>query len=870
MSTDTNDADRPPRPDAPSVNYTEIAPALKSKHQWLCWRHEWKPDRGEWTKVPVNPTGSYRVDPTDSDNWVSFEAAREGHESPDSDTQGLAFAFSPDGTITGVDLDDCREPGSGRPEEWAKAIVETLDSFTEVSPSGEGYHVYVHGFVPDGGNRSGPVEMYDQTRFFTVTGQHVPGTPETVNQRMDKLRQVHAEHIAEDSESGDDTGSSGPRGDVDLSDKELLEKARNAENGDKFRRLWNGNTAGYPSQSEADLALCGMLAFWTQGDKQAIDRLFRESGLMREKWDETRGSDTYGERTIAEALEGRTEFYDPESGDTVAGRDTTETAEPLPDSLSGEWFDPENQLVKVSDVGGKSAGEVVDILEGPRDDIPTDVVIAIHEASGGDEFLANREEWTVRERAPANALETPFEELTEKELKNVALENVPEERLAYLPNRDTWLWCDDSNIWQENGEQYLREWLNDFLGGSYSIKVRNETADQLKAWVKKDETRFGGGPEGTIAAKNGLVDLEAGELKREIRPEDHVRWTLGTDFDPDAECPKWREFLGEVVEPNAIPQLQEFVGYSAHHWSIPFKKALMLFGPTDAGKSVFSDVVLELFDGDDSPATSNTSIQFIANERWGTATLVNTALNVRNDLDNEQIQNTGVVKEVVAGDSVMAERKMKPVFEFKPTAKHIFAANRAPDRSVDDEAFWNRWLTVIFPESVPRDQQDTELTDTLLDELPGILNWALEGYQRLMDQGRFTDEPYPHQNREKWERYGNSVDQWFDRYTEEDPEAFTPKWSTGDTLGAYECYRAFARSKGLEVMKDGPFTSEMKRRDGVKKKRRKVNSRQVWGYAGFTLTDDAPEPDTNGGDESESDDDGTEGRGLDDFGGSDE
>jgi len=101
---------------------------------------------------------------------------------------------------------------------------------------------------------------------------------------------------------------------------DLIEKARNASNGEKFERLWNGNTVGYDSQSEADMALCCLLAFWTGGDQTQMEHLFRQSGLLREKWDEVHYADgsTYGEKTIERAIAITSEFYDPGAGDDTA------------------------------------------------------------------------------------------------------------------------------------------------------------------------------------------------------------------------------------------------------------------------------------------------------------------------------------------------------------------------------------------------------------------------------------------------------------------------------------------------------------------------------------------------------------------------
>ena len=114
-----------------------------------------------------------------------------------------------------------------------------------------------------------------------------------------------------------------------LQDEEIIERAHAAKNGDKFSKLWAGDTSGYGSSSEADLALCGMLAFWVGGDEHRIDSLFRKSSLCREKW--TSRAD-YRNRTIDEAVRGKTEFYTPggapggdDAGGGLSGRREADT-----------------------------------------------------------------------------------------------------------------------------------------------------------------------------------------------------------------------------------------------------------------------------------------------------------------------------------------------------------------------------------------------------------------------------------------------------------------------------------------------------------------------------------------------------------------
>ena len=118
-------------------------------------------------------------------------------------------------------------------------------------------------------------------------------------------------------------------------DETLIRKACAAKNGPAFRKLWVGDRSGYPSQSEADLALCSMLQFWTDGDKQRMDRLVRRSGLIRPKWDERHGERTYGQMTIGKAGSG--DYQNPLS---APGPDPPEEIHsfPLTDAGNAEWF----------------------------------------------------------------------------------------------------------------------------------------------------------------------------------------------------------------------------------------------------------------------------------------------------------------------------------------------------------------------------------------------------------------------------------------------------------------------------------------------------------------------------------------------------
>jgi putative DNA primase/helicase len=271
---------------------------LRRTPRWVIYRHEWR--AGRWTKVPYDALRpGRRAAVNDPATWTSFDIALAAFQAGHGDGLGIVIADR----LVGVDFDHVRDPITGALNADAASMVRTLDSYTEVSPSETGIHVLGWGTLPPGRRRQGQVEMYDRGRFFTVTGQHLPGTSTSIEERTVALAALHAQCFPASASPARSAMRSASV--VVGDDATLLARAHAARNGAKFAALWRADATGYPSPSEADLALCAMLAFWTAGDAARIDRLFRASGLMRPKWDEVRGAHTYGAATIACAVRGR-------------------------------------------------------------------------------------------------------------------------------------------------------------------------------------------------------------------------------------------------------------------------------------------------------------------------------------------------------------------------------------------------------------------------------------------------------------------------------------------------------------------------------------------------------------------------------------
>jgi len=278
-----------------------VPPEIAPLRQWVAWR--WEERSGKPTKPPYNArTGDY-ADSTDPLTWSSLDEALDAGEHYD----GIGFVLTDGDPYAGIDLDKCRDAQTGVVESWAREIVEALNSYTEVTPSGTGLRVFVRGVLPPGGRKRGHIELYDRARYLTVTGQHVAGMPRAIEDRTDALRALHAKIFPPMATASPMAGEVTP---VDVDDEDLIQRAETARNGDRFFRLWRGEILG-ASHSEADLALCNHLAFWTGRDASRMDRLFRRSGLMRPKWDERHGAQTYGAMTIAKAIASCGETYTP-------------------------------------------------------------------------------------------------------------------------------------------------------------------------------------------------------------------------------------------------------------------------------------------------------------------------------------------------------------------------------------------------------------------------------------------------------------------------------------------------------------------------------------------------------------------------------
>jgi putative DNA primase/helicase len=277
-----------------------IPEALKQRPRWVTWRYQYR--QSKWTKVPYMATLPKEASSTDDSTWGTFANALAAYQRGRAD--GIGFVLG-DGWI-GFDQDDTLD----------LSHLQLLNTYTELSPSGQGAHGIARGSKPGPRCRTGQFELYGDGRYFTVTGHRIDGFPAAVEDRTPEIAFLYSRLFGDEPESAkrepatsdaqpltneNEPETTGP-GSAD-DDDTLIARMAGADNGEKFVRLWHGQWQGmYPSQSEADSALVCMFVFWLGSDTARIDRLFRRSKLMRDKWDAKRGHTTYGGLVINNAL----------------------------------------------------------------------------------------------------------------------------------------------------------------------------------------------------------------------------------------------------------------------------------------------------------------------------------------------------------------------------------------------------------------------------------------------------------------------------------------------------------------------------------------------------------------------------------------
>ena len=566
----------------------------------------------------------------------------------------------------------------------------------------------------------------------------------------------------------------------DLGIEQIIDTAKKSKNGLRFSTLFEGDWSQfYDSQSEADMAFTSDLAFWTARDPYKMDAIFRKSVLYRDKWDEQRGDDTYGNLTINKAIESCQNEFIPETTDTDFQIYIMDDAVKPAKKDKRYSYDDTGNAERLKDLFGDNirynyTSNAWMYYDGKR---------WKHDDTGKMKILADK---------------------VVDNMKNEKLfiaEGVDEEEMKKFKHRH---WKDSRNHNKK---------VNMMKECEHLLPVQNNDFD-------KDFNLFN--------VQNGYIDLRSGQLI------DHDRNNFFTkisnvEFTDKADCPKWEEFLNDIFlgRQDLIDFIQRAVGYSLSGYTTE-QVLFVLHGNGRNGKSVFIEVLNEIFGN----YATNITPQAIMASKMGNnsgptpeiAKLDGARFVTTTEPNEGDRFDEGLLKQITGGDKISARKLHENSFEFTPQLKLWMATNHKPYVRGRDEGIWRRFVIIPFEKQIPLNEIDKDLTKKLKQELPAIIKWCVDGYLEWQRIG-LSEPAIIKEQRDEYRTEMDSIAAFIDECCE---VGTTGKIKSSLMFAAYD---EWARENNQYRMTNTKFGIEMS------KKFKKITSNGVH-YIGVGLLDD--------------------------------
>ena len=722
-----------------------IPAELHHLKQWVCWK-KGTDDKGRVTKIPINPHNGRNAMSNNPDTWSDMMDAVVA--ASHYDLAGVGFMLT--NGYFGIDLDDVSET-------MRNEFIEQMQSYTEISQSGNGIHIIARGNLPEGPRRKNGVEMYEENRFFVMTGdiignyQITDGTDNVVPLFNKYLlgkadKQIVVPETAQVNEP------------VKLTDNDVLKKAQNAKNGTQFKLLFDGEweTLNYGSQSEADMALCNLLAFWTGRDIEQMDRLFRMSGLYRDKWDRKQSGTTYGRITLQNAANNCQNVY------SISHQDEKSITV---NAKTGEVSYQRGASYDLNDTG--NAQRFVDRYHG----------YIRYNFENRHWVIWNGKYWGVDITNQIKA----YAEVIINDMKIDAFQEEDEKtRKARFMNVE--------RAFSSRGkENLLKEAMH-----QKDIPCVNDSFDRHAMLLN---------------TFSGVVNLESGEL---IEHDKELMLKSITPYDVDfKKKPKrWLKFLNEVFlgDQEVIDFVHKAVGYTLTG-SIKEQSMFVCHGEGDNGKSVFLDVISRML-GDYS---ANASVETLLERKGGNTNTsdlarLKGARFVTTGENNEGVRlNEGLIKQMTGGEKITARFLYGTEFEFYPEFKLWLATNHKPIIRGTDHGIWRRIHAIPFKLKVAEKDKDKDLVPKLIEEMPQILGWAINGCLQWQEHGLVQPKTIADATQE----YKNEMDTI--KTFIDDCINDVDGWET-PASDVYKVYEQWARNSNEYVMSLTKFGKELNKR----------------------------------------------------------
>lgn len=665
--------------------YSAIPQELKGYKNWVCWQAYPDPkSHSGISKKPINPrTGGFAM-PNNSDTWSDFETAvrQSGKYS------GIGFMFS-NSPFFGVDLDDMpndiQDYQNGGADNIISEFVNTLQSYAEFSQSKTGVHIICKGTLPEGRrkakNDSGGFEMYENGRFFVVTGNYCSEYG-YINDCTESVKPLHSKYLGKTAEPKPNRQNIT----VNLNSvDDIVRAACSAKNGSLFKALYSGDFSAYSSQSEADMAFCNMLAFWCGCDAEKMDAIFRQSGLMRDKWDRKQSGTTYGVITLQKAISGCSQTYNPKKQNdysiSIGNGKVIQTVDE--EKMRAYTFDDMGNAERFVDLFGEN------------------VRYCYTEKKW---YFYNSMRWSVDNLGVILRMADKCVEAMKAEAK-------------------LYLQADE-----ESGGDMAKA-FEKHMKSSRSNKSKKAMLNEIEHHlpilpIQMDRYKM------ALNTPSGIINLKNGDVKAH-NPEYYFTKITSVDCAEAADCPRWLAFLDDIFagDKDLIRYIQKAVGYSLTG-STAEQCAFFLYGTGRNGKSTFIDVIRDVF-GDYAANIQPETIMVKSSQsnaiNSDIARLKGARL-VTSVEPNEGVRlNEGLLKQLTGDDTVTARKLYSEEFEFKPEFKLWMATNHKPIIRGTDTGIWRRIHMIPFNVQIPEDKVDKNLTHKLKAEMAGIFKWCIDG-----------------------------------------------------------------------------------------------------------------------------------------------
>ena len=669
--------------------YDNIPEELRNLKQWGLFHLKYVPERHKNTKIPLNAYDGTLGKSNDPTTWSEFDIALRALDKYDN-ADGLAFYFA--NGYVGLDIDnigsDLQDFFAGAPETSVETFRKlTKKTYMEVSQSGKGIHAIFKGKIPGKHRRKGNYEMYESGRFFALTGNTI-GSNEIQSLDKSSMKKLYEFLFGKDKIINISNYHDQPIN--DLSVAEMINRMLSSSRGQRDKLfMQRGWEKFYTSQSEADLAFANDLAFRTGKNFQKMDTIFRNSSLMRNKWDEKRGATTYGIATLNKAINDTANTFstkDDEALDVYGFNQETERKKATPPR---SWDDMGMAQRFLDTFSHKFLYSMIDkmwyMYNGSYWEQDNQGLVE----KAADRVINNlkNEEHTIPEDTDKDAFEKAWQKFVKRERSRSSKVNMVNEIKHLVPVLH--------NQWDQ--EHML------------------------------------------LNTPSGYVDLTNGTLHDHEYQKMFTQET-GVDFSENVDCPLWLDFLNQTFQNDQelIHFIQKIIGYSLTG-SNSEQVMFILYGNGRNGKSVLLNIIKYIFGSYAKTMNATTIMQKRMGSSQGAtsdiARLEGARLVVSSEANEGDRLDESLVKQMTGGDTLVARYQYGKDFEFDPVFKLFMATNHKPKIYGTDEGIWRRLVIIPFTHTVKKENVDKKLEDKLKAESMGILKWAIEGAMMWQSEG---------------------------------------------------------------------------------------------------------------------------------------